>query len=353
MDIVVAVPTGRGDFFGNPITRQVRKEFASATKVIHPKELPTENKPEDFTGAVGDFEFNVSSSKNTLKANESSNIKVVVNGKGNLKLFELPKLQTPKELEVYDPERRENVSITSNGLSGIVFDQYTVVPEYKGKYKIPKVSFSYFSLKDKEYKTITTEDLYVDVLEGKELVTNSDEKTVDKKPVTATGKNFRYIQTNSSFKPEKTSDFFKSNLFYLLLLLPLIAIPVGIFIGKKKAERDGDVVGNRQRKADRLAKKYLSEAQKQLGKKEQFYESLERALHNYLKAKLGIETSDISREKITQILQDKKVDNPTISQFIDVLKSSDFARYTPVTNLQMEEEYNKAKQVITQLDKQL
>lgn len=353
MDIVVAVPTGRGDFFGNPITRQVRREFASATKVIRPKELPIENKPENFTGAVGEFDFSVTLSKNTLKANESSNVKVAVTGKGNLKLFELPKLKTPKELEVYDPERRDNVNITTGGLRGIVFDQYTVVPEYKGKYKIPKVSFSYFSLKDKEYKTITTEDLYVDVLEGKELVTNSDENTVAKQPVTATGKNFRYIQNSSSFKSEQTSDFFKSNLFYLLLLLPLIAIPVGILIGKKKAERDGDVVGNKQRKADRLAKKYLSEAQKQLGKKEPFYESLERALHNYLKAKLGIETSDISREKITQILQDKKVDNTTISQFIDVLKSSDFARYTPITNLQMKEEYNKAKQVITQLDKQL
>ena len=62
---------------------------------------------------------------------------------------------------------------------------------------------------------------------------------------------------------------------------------------------------DKQRKAERLAKKYLSEAQKQLGKKEAFYEALERALHNYLKAKLGIETADISKEKITQILKIK------------------------------------------------
>ena len=353
MDIVVAVPTGRGDFFGNAITRQVRREFASAKKIVRAKELPLENKPEDFTGAVGEFSFAVTSSKNTLKANESAQIKVAVSGKGNLKLFELPKIETPKELEVYQPERKEKVQITTTGLKGTVYDQYTVVPEYKGKYKIPKTSFSYFNPKEKTYQTITTEDLYVDVLEGKELVNNSDNASVVKQAVKTSGKNFRYIQTTSSFQPVKTNNFFQSNLFYGLLLLPLIAIPIGIFISKKKEERDGDVIGNKARKADRLAKKYLSEAQKQLGKKEAFYEALERALHNYLKAKLGIETSDISREKITEILRDKKVNETTIMQFIDVLKSSDFARYTPATNLQMKEEYDKAKQVIMQLDKQL
>ena len=76
-------------------------------------------------------------------------------------------------------------------------------------------------------------------------------------------------------------------------------------------------------------------------------------MHNYLKAKLGIETADISKEKITQILHDKNVDNNTITQFIEVLKSSDFARYTPFTATQMQEEFERAKEVIVKLDKQL
>ncbi|RSC95229.1 BatD family protein [Tenacibaculum singaporense] len=353
MDIIVAVPTGRADFFGNVITRQVRKEFSSAKKVVNAQALPLKNKPEDFTGAVGEFSFDVSLSKNTLKANESSQIKVSVNGKGNLKLFELPKVETPKELEVYQPERKENVRITGTGLSGSVTDNYTVVPEFKGKYRIPKTSFSYFNPKEKVYQTITTDDLYVDVLEGKEVPTNSDANTVAKQDVKVTGSDFRYIQTTTNLQPIKTEDFFKSTLFYILLLLPVLAIPVGIVIQKKKEERNSDVLGNKLRKADKLAKKYLSEAQKQLGNKEAFYEALERALHNYLKAKLGVETSDISREKITDLLANKNVSKETINSFIEVFNNCDFARYTPITNVQMKEEYEKAKQVITQLDRQL
>lgn len=357
MDIVIGVPTGRADFFGNVITKNIRKEFASPKKVINPKELPFEGKPENFTGAVGDFTFNVSLSKEVLKANESSQFKIDVSGKGNLKLFELPTVETPTELEKYQPERKENILVNIDGISGSVSDSYTIVPQFKGKYKIPKVSFSYFNPKEAAYKTIETEDMFVNVLEGKEQVvsdniTNSS-NNVQKQNVVSLGNNFRYIQTKTIFQPIKKEDFYNSNLFYLLLFLPFLAIPIGIFIAKRNEARNSDLVGIRLRKAERLARKFLSEAKKQLGKKEAFYEALERALHNYLKAKLNIETAEISKENITQILEQKKVETQTITQFIEVLKASDFARYTPVTNTEMNKEFEKATKVIIELDKQL
>lgn len=351
MDIVIGVPTGRADFFGNVITKNIRKEFASPKKVISPKSLPLEGKPDNFTGAVGQFDFNVSLSKEVLKANESSQIKVAVSGKGNLKLFELPEVTTPVELEKYQPERNEKVRITTDVLRGSVTDVYTVVPQYKGKYKIPSVGFSYFNPKTKKYESINTDDLYVNVTEGKELVSSGS--TVAKKSVVLTGKNFRYIQTQSDFVTSEINDFYKSNLFYILLFLPLALIPIGIIIAKNNEKRNSDVVGLKLRRAEKLAKKYLSEAQKQLGKKEAFYEALERALHNYLKAKLGIEIAEISKENITAILKKKNINEITITQFIDVLKASDFARYTPVTNTEMKQEFERAKQVIVELDKQL
>ena len=352
MDIVIGVPSGRADFFGNAITKNIRREFASTKKIIRPKTLPLEGKPANFAGAVGDFNFNVALSKDILKANETSQVQVKISGKGNLKLFELPTVETPAELEMYQPERKERVRVNASGLSGAVTDTYTVVPLYKGKYKIPSISFSYFNPKEKKYKTIATEDFFVDVQEGKELIT-VDTSFVIKQEVVSTGKNFRYIATKTNFVTAKKIDFFKSNLFYVLFLLPLIAIPIGVFVGKKNEERSNDIMGNKARKAEKLAKKYLSKAQKQLGKKEAFYEALERALHNYLKAKLGVETAEISKERITEILKGKNVEATAIHQFIEVLKNSDFARYTPFTATEMKEEFERAKAVIVQLDKQL
>lgn len=359
-DLIIGVPTGRGDFFGNPITRNIRKNFKTFSKTIKVKSLPEEGKPADFNGAVGDFEMSVTTSKESLKANESTQLKVVVSGKGNLKLFEIPKVSTPKELEVYTPEHKENLRISvsgTKGLRGEIFDAYTVVPQYKGKYKIPPVSFSYFNPKDKKYHSIISDNVFVNVTEGKELITNSDQITNEpgavNKRVVKSNDSFKYIQTKTSFISLEKKDFFKSNLFYILLLLPFISIPVAIVIGKKQKERANDLIGNRTRKADKLARKFLSQAKKLIGKKEEFYIALEKALHNYLKAKLQIETSEISKERIVELLTKRGVDTEVTKSFIAVLDDCDFARYAPVTNVTMEEEYNKAKEVITKIDKQL
>tara|TARA_R110001583_G_scaffold176620_1_gene331358 strand:+ start:8065 stop:9795 length:1731 start_codon:yes stop_codon:yes gene_type:complete len=354
MDFSVGVPTGRGDFFGNMITRNINFSTKSAEKQVKVKALPEKGKPIDFSGAVGEFDFKVVANKNTLKANDAAQIKVEISGKGNLKLFELPKITTPVELEVYTPEHKEQVETSLSGMRGSISDSYTVVPQYKGKYKIPEVSFSYFNPKEKKYNTINSDAIIVEVTEGKELpsaIINND--TTQKQYVVSNDNNFRFIALNASFKPRVEKDFLNSTKFYLLLLLPFLAIPIGIIIGRKQAKRAGDVFGNKIRKADKLARKYLSEAKKQLGNQEAFYVALEKALHNFLKAKLHIETSDISKEKISEILKSKGVETSTIVAFMEVLNDCDFARYTPTTNVMMKQEFEKAKNVITKVDKYL
>lgn len=355
MDFSVGIPTGRGDFFGNMITKNINYATASAIRTVNVKQLPEKNKPLDFAGAVGDFDFQIKANKNVLKANDAAQLTVKVSGKGNLKLFEIPKIVTPVELEVYTPEHKEQVTTSLTGLRGTISDIYTVVPQYKGKYKIPEVAFSYFNPTEEKYITITAPATIVDVTEGKELpsVANNKAATTPKQNVVVTGNNFRFIALDANLQPKIKSEFLNSKLFYLLLLLPFLAIPIAIIIGKKRAQRASDVFGNKIRKADRLAKKYLSEAKKQLGNQEAFYVALEKALHNFLKAKLQVETSEISKERISEILTEKSVDAAIIKQFVEVLNDCDFARYTPTTNVMMEQEFEKAKEVITNIDKQL
>ncbi len=354
MDFSVGIPTGRGDFFGNMITRNISYATESAVKTVRVKALPDEGKPVDFSGAVGEFEFKVFADKNVLKASEAAQIKVEVSGSGNLKLFEIPKITTPVELEAYTPEHKENIITSLNGLKGTISDAYTVVPQFKGKYKIPEASFSYFNPKESKYFTMVSEPIFVEVTEGKEIpATNNDTAASHKKNVVANGNNFRFIALDTAFKPAVKTDFLHSLEFYLLLLLPFLVIPIGILMGKKRAKRAGDIFGNKIRNANKLARKYLSEAKKQLGKKEAFYVALEKALHNFLKAKLQIETSEISKEKIVDLLQNKGVDASTINEFIIVLNNCDFARYTPTTDVMMKNEYEKTVEILTKIDKQL
>ncbi|HKJ06201.1 MAG TPA: BatD family protein, partial [Flavobacteriaceae bacterium] len=351
MDLSVGIPTGRGDFFGNMITNNIRYSASTKKRNVNVKALPQNGKPTNFSGAVGEFDFTVKTDKSTLKANDAAQITVQVSGRGNLKLFDLPKIVTPPELEVYTPEYKEQVSTALNGLKGTISEAYTVVPQNRGKYKIPEVTFSYFSPKNKTYKTIKTSPIYLDVTDGKGVASASNAS--NKKQVTTSGNDFRYIALNTEFEPKTKAPFFQSTWFYILLFFPLIAIPIAVLIGNKREERAKDVAGNKIRRANRLARKYLSEAKKKLGKKEAFYVALEKALHNFLKAKLHIETSDISKDKISEFLAKRNVKNEDIQEFLIVLNNCDFARYTPTSNVTMQHDFEKAKLVITKLDKQL
>jgi hypothetical protein len=137
------------------------------------------------------------------------------------------------------------------------------------------------------------------------------------------------------------------------LFAPLLVIPLFILFRRRKEAREQDVEGARVKRANRLARKYLSQAKKALGEKEAFYVALEKALHNYLKAKLKIETSEFAKDKIRALLTDKNVDPAAVEGFIGLLQNCEMARYSPFSQVQMEQDYQKASEVITALDKTL
>ena len=72
-----------------------------------------------------------------------------------------------------------------------------------------------------------------------------------------------------------------------------------------------------------------------------------------LKAKLKIETSEFSKDKIATLLIEKQVDETTKDGFVALLKNCEMARYSPFSDVQMQQDYDKASEVISYLDKQL
>ena len=355
LSVAVDVPTQRRDIFGGRIYTTVDKTVAAGNRTINVRPLPAEGRPANFTGAVGkNLNLRVTADKTTLAATESLEAKVQVSGNGNLKLFDLPSLNVPSSMEIYEPEYAENVQTNLNGMQGSISNTYTLVPQQKGKYPIPEMSFSYFDLNSEAYRTLTSEEILIEVESGPAVSSyTAPTGGAGKQQVTAAGNQFRYIKLNASLRPIGEDPFLGSPLFWTLFVSPLLLIPLALFFGKRREAMANDVRGNRIRKADRLAKKYLSEAKRNLGKEEEFYVSLEKALHNYLRAKLHIQTTEMSKERINALLQEKGADPATAGEFNGLLTSCELARYTPSSNVTMKQDYEKAVTIISEIDKQL
>lgn len=354
LDIDVQLPTNRRDMFGRVMVTNANKRVSAGAKTIAVKALPEAGKPIDFSGAVGKFDFKVIPSKTNLKNGESLDLIVSVTGKGNMKLFNLPKPVVPNSLEMYDPVHSEKVNTTLAGMSGKIADSYTIIPQFKGNYPIKSLQFSYFDTGLGTYKTVSSPEIMINVLDGpsgNDQVATTTSGT-PKNRISST-EQFKFIKLKTDLKSINNDDFFGSSLFYGLLFLPFLILPAIVLFKKKKEAIDSDVFGNRIKMNNKLAKKYLSEAKKQINNKEPFYVALEKAMHNFLKAKLHIETSDMSKSNIQQLLASRNANAQTIIDFINLTENCELARFAQSSSAAIQQDFDKAVEIISDLEKQI
>ncbi len=125
--------------------------------------LPSENKPLSFSGAVGQFQIQTQVDGIQFPAAQPFLLKLRFEGQGNAKLIELPPIEWPEGLEIYDTKSESK--FFKNGQSYKEFEIY-LIAKNKGPIQIPKISFSYFDPTTKEYITKTTETLNLDISEA-------------------------------------------------------------------------------------------------------------------------------------------------------------------------------------------
>ena len=354
LDVDVQLPTNRRDIFGRVMITEGNKRVSAGAKTITVKALPEAGKPEGFSGAVGKFDFKVTPSRTNLKNGESLDLIVSATGQGNMKLFTLPKPVVPNSLEMYDAVHNENVTTTLSGMSGKIADSYTIIPQYRGNYSIKSMPFSYFDIGSGTYKTINSPEIIINVLDGptEASATTTPNPEANKNKISSS-EQFKFIKLESNLAEMKTNDFFGSNLFYGLLFLPFLILPIIVLFKKKKEAIDGDVFGNRIKMNNKLAKKYLSEAKKQINNKEPFYVALEKAMHNFLKAKLHIETSEMSKSNIQELLLSRNANPETVTDFINLTENCELARFAQASSTAIQEDFDKAVLIISDLEKQI
>ena len=352
LDVTAEVPTNRRDFFGGRLYAQTNKTVTAGNRTIQVKPLPEAGKPASFSGAVGKFDFFVRTSKNILNANESLQAVVEVNGNGNLKLFQVPELKLPAALEVYEPEFEEKIRTNLSGMRGKISNSYTVVPAYKGKYPIPSVAFSYFDPSLEKYITLNATPVLVNVIEGPTFNENTTAITATKQAV-AENNAFGFIKTKTTLIPVVQIAFFNSKPFWLLYLLPFAVLLITVLTHRLITTKKTDQASVLSKRAQRLAKKFLSEAKGKKADKDAFYVALEKGLQLYLKGKLKLDNADFNKENIYNIFNKKSILKETTGLLITLLEHCEAARYSPFTAVEIEADYLNAISAISQLDTQI
>ncbi len=321
------------DFFNDPFFTQretVEENIASNAVTINVKPLP-QPVPDDFSGAVGSFEFNVSVDKLSAKVNEPITLKMVLKGTGNIELAQLPEPKIPEGFEVYDPKITDNVR-TKGFISGTKSAEYLIVPRISGKRKIDKISFVYFDLNKKDYVRKTFGPFYLDIARGKEAYAGQTPTGgFSKEDIQLLSKDIRYIKTNNFNLHKKRKEELTPNWFYGIIFGSLFVFLIAIAVEERKQKLSSNAELVKLRKTEKEARKRLKEAKKSLDEKNltEFYDKLSFGLTTFLETKLKIPKSEFTLDKAISELKKYGVEDSLISQIKETYEKSEFARFAP------------------------
>ena len=339
-------------FNGGSNVIEIKKSISTPKIAINVNPLPA-GKPADFSGGVG--EFNISSSINNkeLKTNDAITIKLVISGTGNLKLISNPEIKFPDDFEVYDPKVDNQVRLTREGLTGNKVIEYLAIPRHAGTYKIPGVSFSYFDIRSKSYKTLKTEEYVINVEKGAGNADQVIANFTNKEDLKVLGEDIRYIKQNEVTLQPKGSFFYGSMTYWLFYIIPALAFIIFFIIYRKQAAENANVAKMRTKKANKVATKRMKLAGKLLSenKKDAFYDEVLKALWGYISDKLNIPVSRLSKDNIEEKLRNHGVNEELIKEFLNALNDCEFARFAPGDeNQAMDKVYSSSIEVISKME---
>ena len=343
------------DSFFDDNTMTVRKRVTTPAVHVHVNPLPS-GAPATFGGGVGSFRISASLSKDQLKMHEATSLTVTVSGRGNVSLLEAPKVNFPADMDVYDTKTTENTDKTTGGTSGSKVFEYPFIPRSHGEFTIAPIEYSYYDVNAGKYETISTGPITFNVEKGDVAETQAATSQMvmpDRKSVKNLGEDIRFIRTRQPSYKFRTVFFVDSLWYWVTAALILLVAGLLWYLMKGMEARRADVVGNKNRKATKMALGRLKMAAGYLQKNlySAFYEELHKALLGFASDKMNIGAEDLSKENIAAMLKEAGVAEDLSAQFVALLDACEFARYSPDGgNEAMNTHYNEAVKVISSID---
>ncbi|HXH28990.1 MAG TPA: BatD family protein, partial [Candidatus Polarisedimenticolia bacterium] len=216
-------------FFFTPTETVVRKT-APITLTVLP--LPREGRPEDFSGAVGRFNLSVSADRKDAQVNDAVGVKVRISGEGSLNAVTRSPLPEVSDFKQYDPKVSSTTTLQGDRLRGEKTWDYVLIPLAPGGQAIPAVSFSYFDPQAREYRSVTSDAIPIQVARG-EAGAGGSYPAMAQSDVRAVHRDIHYIKLASGSLRDESIPLYRRPLFLVLLALP-VAADVGAVIAARR-----------------------------------------------------------------------------------------------------------------------
>jgi hypothetical protein len=167
---ILLYPVRAGDFVIAPALLNVpetpfnhAERYSSLALAVRVLPLPF-NAPTSFENAVGTFTFNASATPTQLKVGESLSVVVTVSGVGNLEQLRFP--PPALDADLWRVLTRTPTLRLTQPTEGEKRFEWTLIPKRDGEFRLPDLTFSFFSPQDGQYVVQTSPPIRITVGEN-------------------------------------------------------------------------------------------------------------------------------------------------------------------------------------------
>ncbi len=293
-------------------------KLSSQPATISVQPLPQNGIPEGFSGAVGNFKLSHSLSKRELGLGEALTFTLKIQGRGNFNQFGAPQFASGMGFQVSAPMVIDNLNA---GIEGSRTYYYTLIPQSKGEFSLPELSFAWFANDQKRYQSYSSPN---------------DRIVVRSTPVLSylnrlwEPRNLRSIypklqrRSYPDYKPMASQTW-----YWLLIILLGSGTAIATVFALERKLKYHDPESYTRKKAEKILQRYMKlafSAARELS--EDFYPLAETALFTYLAAKYKL-TRHLSLPEIISALQAENVPTALINELQGFLNRSTAARFRP------------------------
>lgn len=316
--------------------------------------LPQEKRPQDFSGGVGSFKISASIDKSKTSVGEPVTLTVSIEGSGNIKSFSDPLFPAFTGFRKYDTASSLNLDKSKGRVEGSKVYKMILVPLTSGIQTIPPIAFSFLDPATRNYKTIKTNPIPLDIKPGKPsnpLVSSMNTQTPE---IQKLQEEIRYIKSGTL--PRRSFTWiYRSRWFLILNGVPVLVL-LGSLIYRWRIfmiEKDPD--HTRKQNAYRKAKKGLEKAQEALkeGRMEPASEKVLESLQTYLADHMLVPPAGLSLKSVQDFLQQAQVPSVTIQALRTLWEELQLIRFAPAQfrSADLEKIIEQSKEMIQRLER--
>lgn len=311
------------DFFDSYQNYPLNPQSADIPLTVMP--LPQEGRPADFSGAVGNFDFQLEASPRELKAGDPVTLKGIILGRGNFSTVTIPKMESSPDFKVYEPQVKKEDDYRA-------FEQVVMPLSDKVK-EIPRIGFNFFNPESGRYESLVRGPFPISVSKPdkpEELKIVESHPSADGLPEEELlGRDIVYIKTALGRLNPKGRRLYSSPGFIGLQFIPLLGFLGAWGFYSRKKRLYTDIRYARRLSAPKKARAGIKKARELLAQDDKpgFYDAVFETLREYLGDKFHLPSKGITVSVIDDILQGKHIEKEALDKLKDIFQACDMFRY--------------------------